>query len=256
MSRLLLATDLDDTLVCTTDASHAALHRFNAVWQSQCADGRLVFVSGRSKSSYDSLAASAPLIPPAVLICSVGTEFYPLQGDGELSKIANAWAARLDEGWNRDLLRATADAVTGLTAQPESEQRPHKLSYTVTPEEGEAVVAQLRARLAHESVRIIFSSGRDVDILPSAAGKGNAVRFLLEHLVGQAAEQVLVCGDSGNDIDMLSLALSAEAKGVVVANARPELKAWAVDQKSESLFLATRTCADGIVEAMAHFGFL
>ena len=252
----MVATDLDDTLASSRDASYAALHRFNAVWQSQCAGGLLVYVTGRSKTSYDSLAASAPLIPPAVLICSVGTEFYALQGAGELSKIADAWAARLDKGWHRERLRATADAVAGLTAQPETELRPHKLSYTVTPEEGDAVVAQLQARLAGESVRVIFSSGRDVDILPSAAGKGNAVRFLLEHLAGVAMEQVLVCGDSGNDIDMLSLAVSAGAKGVVVANAQPELKAWAADQKAESLFLATRTCADGIVEAMTHFGFI
>ena len=268
--RLIIATDLDDSLVATNDKTFAALKRFNAVWEAQCAsDSLLVYVTGRSKASFDILAASAPLLQPGVLICSVGTEFI-VQSDDALSKIADAWAARLDEGWQRARLCALAASIAGLTAQQESEQRPHKISFTVpSASHGDAVVALLRQRLADEgeSVLVIYSSGRDVDILPSSAGKGNAVRFLLEHLAaGQTelprdarlaslAERALVCGDSGNDIDMLNLAAAGVSKGVVVANARPELQTWAAAHQSPSLYLATQTCADGILQAMVHFGF-
>jgi hydroxymethylpyrimidine pyrophosphatase-like HAD family hydrolase len=44
---------------------------------------------------------------------------------------------------------------------------------------------------------------------------------------------------------------------VVVANAQPELRAWAKDAgPTPRVFVATQRCADGIIEALKHFGFV
>ena len=57
---------------------------------------------------------------------------------------------------------------------------------------------------------MIYSGGVDVDILPTAAGKGNAVRWILQRLAeggGAPSLGSLVCGDSGNDVELMELTL-------------------------------------------------
>lgn len=69
--------------------------------------------------------------------------------------------------------------------QQESEQRPHKVSFkiNVTGEEAEQVVESLREKLESElKTIVIFSGGADVDILPREAGKGKALKYLLDQV--------------------------------------------------------------------------
>jgi hypothetical protein len=59
-ARFMLVTDLDGTLYDPTDASHAALRRFNALWKKYCAhDCRLVYSTGRSRAKYHQLRVRA-----------------------------------------------------------------------------------------------------------------------------------------------------------------------------------------------------
>jgi hypothetical protein len=50
--RFTLVTDLDGTLVDPCDGTHAALRRFNALWEKHCADCRLVYSTGRSHKKF------------------------------------------------------------------------------------------------------------------------------------------------------------------------------------------------------------
>jgi hypothetical protein len=190
----------------------------------------------------------------------------------------------LDHGWDRAALAAVAARIPNLALQASSEQRPHKISLsianaaTVSCEAfGEAVAALRLAldatRLPHE---LVVSSGVDVDILPRGANKGAALAMLLKELaaeektalvanaaangghsrvdvLGDVAERTLVCGDSGNDILLLAV---EGVRACAVGNAQPELRAWAEEHRSARIYAARATCADGIVEAMKHFGFL
>jgi sucrose-phosphate synthase len=59
----------------------------------------------------------------------------------------------------------------------------------------------------------------------------------------------LVCGDSGNDEEMLR----GEPLAVVVANFSHELK----DLKgSRNVYFAKRACAGGIIEGLRHYRFI
>jgi sucrose-6F-phosphate phosphohydrolase len=201
----------------------------------------------------------------------VGTEIYR---DPASAKLDAEWEAALEKGWNREALLALASRipVPGLVLQPASEQRPYKISFHVGGEvrlsqtrvsreliilqKPDAVVEALRVAIGVDAARVIYSSSKDVDILPLRASKGAAAAFLLSQLASEAELPALtlracalVAGDSGNDIELFAL----RTRGVVVGNARPELAAWADAHPSPHLLRARASAADGVVEALHHF---
>jgi hypothetical protein len=194
----------------------------------------------------------------------------------------------LDRGWDRAALVAVAARIPNLALQVSTEQRPHKVSLsisdpaTVSCEAFNDAVAALRVALEATGIphELIVSSGVDVDILPRGANKGAALAMLLKELAeeeaaalasnaagngrcagaagrvevrGDVAERTLACGDSGNDIFLLAV---EGVRACAVGSAQPELRAWCEEHRSARIYAARAHCADGIVEAMKHFGFL
>ena len=70
--------------------------------------------------------------------------------------------------------------------QPDTEQRPHKISYHVSLKGTEATnaVEELQERLRQKGVstKVIYSGGEDLDILPQQASKGKGLEFLLKEV--------------------------------------------------------------------------
>ena len=177
-------------------------------------------------------------------------------------KLDETYEQRLQQGWDRSTLQKAALAVVkqrcGLNEQPESEQRPHKISFEVAPgADADAVVARLKDALCatNKAHSLIFSAGKDVDILPRGASKGAAVIVLIQETFGgiQGAERFLVAGDSGNDVDMMAV---DGVRACIVGNAKPELLKWVEENRCARMYTSKAHCADGILEALAHFGFL
>ena len=180
--RFCIVSDLDHTMVDHEDPKYKSLLEFNRIWSSKFRhDSYLVFSTGRSHVAYENLRKEAPLLTPDLLICSVGTEIYVRTDSGE--EVDAEWNAELDKGWNRDQIASTVKSdFDKLTPQNDSEQRPHKVSYHLKAEDVDkkAYVQQLRDKLqgAGLKVKVVYSGGIDVDVLPECASKGLALQFL------------------------------------------------------------------------------
>ncbi|NES21329.1 MAG: HAD-IIB family hydrolase, partial [Symploca sp. SIO3E6] len=101
-------------------------------------------------------------------------------------------------------------------------------------------------------VKLIYSGDKDLDVLPRNGDKGLAVQFLRKKWQIEPVRTV-VCGDSGNDIALFSV---GEERGIIVGNARTELREWYEANKTDYRYLAKEFCAAGILEGLYHFGFL
>ena len=144
-----------------------------------------------------------------------------------------------------------------ISLQQESEQRPHKVSYKVRGEDVGRLVDAIRSTLERSHgmlVNVIYSGGEDLDVLPLRASKGKALEFFLKH--GHVHDApVLVCGDSGNDVELFQV---PGVYGCIVANAHTELREWyeTYGKENDKMFFCTKQGPAGIVECLGHFGFI
>lgn len=248
MTAFLFVTDLDNTLV-GDDAAMSILNERLSRHRQQYGT-TIVYSTGRSLTSYRHLTQEKSLLQPDVLITAVGTEIY----HAESTTPDAQWSAHLSQGWDRDTVVAAAAHFADLSAQPESEQRPFKVSYFLTEAAAVEVLPRLEQVLQERGldVQLIYSGSQDLDILPRPADKGQAMSYIREAL-GVAPSQTVACGDSGNDI---ALFRDRSERGIIVANARPELLDWHQTNPNPNRYLAQAPCATGILEGLRHFQFL
>lgn len=237
----LLATDLDGTMV----GDDHALRQLNTELSAVRGHLALAYVTGRSLPSCLRLVDEAGLLVPDVIIASVGSYIY----DGPDWTLDLAWHRKLTQNWASERVRAVAGFFPTLVPQPLEAQSLLKCSYYLPEAEAARTLPDLISTLRRQRVnaQVVYSSGSDLDLLPTGSGKGNAVRYLAQRL-GIDLGRVLVCGDSGNDLAMLQLGCPA----AVVANGRPEL---AVGMPIH-VYRAQEPYAAGVKEALRHFRFL
>jgi sucrose-6-phosphatase len=243
----LLVTDLDNTLVGDPIAL-AALNQQLTDWRS--VGMKFVYSTGRSLTLYRQLQTAANLLDPDILITAVGTEIYP---QGQTSPDAT-WAASMAIGWDRAAILAITQTLPDLVPQTSSEQNPFKVSFFLTPTAAATLLPALELHLQqqHLSAQLIYSSDKDLDILPLGANKGAAMTFVRQQL-GFTPSQTVACGDSGNDIALFA---SGDARGIIVSNAQPELLTWHAAHPSGDRYLAQTPYAAGIIEGLQYFGLI
>ncbi|MBU7583314.1 MAG: sucrose-phosphate phosphatase [Nostoc sp. TH1S01] len=248
MKPFLFVTDLDHTLV----GNDEALVELNQILSQHRQEygTKIVYATGRSPVLYRELQVEKNLIEPDALVCSVGTEMYL---DGSDNPDAD-WSDILSPGWNREIVFSVAKSFPELDPQPDSEQRPFKVSFFLKQEFADKILPQIETKLQKYAlnIKLIYSSGIDLDIVPLTSDKGQAMQFLRQKWQF-AAEQTVVCGDSGNDIALFAV---GNERGIIVGNARPELLQWHTDNPADYRYLAQSFCAGGILEGLQYFGFL
>jgi mannosylfructose-6-phosphate phosphatase len=231
-----LVSDVDNTLL----GDDEALARFAEWYESRRGSMRLVYNSGRFYSSVVASIDSTALPEPDAVIGGVGTEirFYP---DG---RSLEAWPAQF-AGYEASAVRECLARFAELAPQPLELQSRWKTSYFVDGAPPE-FLARLKRRLQAEglAVELIYSSRRDLDVLPAAANKGSAAAFLAEHW-NLAREKVMASGDSGNDLALFQQGF----RGIVVANAHAELKAL----RGENVYHSPHAHAAGVLDGLEYW---
>jgi hypothetical protein len=250
--RYLIVTDLDNTLV----GDDRATFNLNQRLRSQRSQITLVYATGRSYHSARQLLAEKKLLQPDYWIVGVGTEIYHRDIPD------SNWIRDRSIGWDRDKIVKLVRSFPYFQFQDATEQNSRKISLLLTDKNRPEVVDNLRDSLLQASIeaQVIFSSNRDIDILPKSIDKGKALAYLMLNL-NITPDATIVCGDSGNDISLFQQPVC----GTIVGNAQPELLNWykksGRSAKSNIIkqlphhYLAKAPYADGILEGLQHFHF-
>jgi sucrose-phosphate synthase len=236
-----MITDIDNTLIGDDNAQLEKL--IHLLKQNRDRMGFGV-ATGRTADSARAILEKYRLPLPDVIICSVGSALFY----GKNSKPSPGWASHISSRWDRDKIVELLKDFNFLEYQEEETQRRFKVSYYMDPAKDR--LSTIHHRLLHHSCRynLIYSHDRYLDILPYRASKGKAIRYL-SYKWEIPLMNFLVCGDSGNDEEMLR----GEPRAVVVANYSHEL----ADLKgSRKVYFAKSDCAGGIIEGMQHYRFI
>lgn len=246
MSKILFISDLDNTLI----GDDQSLENLNKkLYRSREQNGtQIVYATGRSLFLYQQLSKQKPLLSPDALIASVGTEIYL---NPETETMDQDWENYLSQNWYPNTILEITKEFSELIPQPNFEQGQFKISFNLSSQALQDIVTPLKQALreANLDVKLIYSGGKDLDIIPQEADKGLAAQFLQRKL-RISNEKTIVCGDSGNDIALFE---TGNPKGILVGNSQTELKQWYQNNATEYRYLAEQNYAAGIIEGLKYF---
>ena len=207
----LLAIDLDGAVLEDT----AANQRLAAWWNACPHRPSLVYTSGMFYDSVVSAVCRHGLPEPAAIVGGVGTEIrlYPS------GKPFIQWQSRWWSSWQIDHVQQLLDGQSILQLQPAECQSEFKRSYFVRDAAPNWLQETRRQLREYElGAELLYSSNRDLDIIPAGASKGTAVEFLARHW-NIPRHRVMVAGDCENAISMYLRGY----RGIIAARAQMEL---------------------------------
>jgi sucrose-6F-phosphate phosphohydrolase len=234
----LFVSDVDDTLLGHDDSLRTLARALEQVASKVI----VVYNSSRPCASLRRSIETNPFLPvPDYLIGALGTEIQA----GSTGQLLAEYSGHVDHAWDRQRVTDLASDL-GFVRHAAEFQTPFKASYDIL---GIETYLELVDRLEQEAldVKAIFSGGKNLDLIPTRAGKGNAIHFLRQHLAVDP-DCVVVAGDSGNDLEMFV----PPNKGIIVANADEDLKRL----QAEHIYHAAAAYAGGVLEGLRYWGVL
>lgn len=232
-TRHLLVCDLDNTLTGCRDATA----QFARMVASK-PDLAFGIATGRSLVEAQRILREWNLPQPDVLITSVGSEIYWQQNARFVED--RSFVHSDDVGWQPDRIDALLGDIADVVPQSDIEQRHYKRSYFASSDKAEVICTTLAE--AGIAATVYFSHDRLLDILPSTAGKGAALKYVAKAM-SISWSNVIAAGDSGNDLDMISDCANA----IVVANAEQVLLAL---RDRPNVMLTRAPYAGGVIEGL------
>jgi sucrose-phosphate synthase len=237
-----IITDIDNTLIGEEENNN--LNDLLALLTKNRNIIGFCVATGRTVASAVEYLKQHNVHAPDIIISSVGSEIYY----GKDLHYGQGWETHISSKWNRAKIVELLKEVDFLEYQEEITQRRFKISYLMKP--GKDRLAMIHDLLLKHKCRynLIYSHQRYLDILPYRASKGKAIRYL-SYRWEIPLKNILVCGDSGNDEEMLR----GEPLAMVVANYSEELEKL---KHRKNIYFAKQKYAAGIVEAVKHYNFI
>jgi len=236
-----LFTDIDQSLIGDLDG----VQQFVQVMRENRKCATFGIATGRRLDSALTELRRDGIPRPDVLITSLGTEIYyaPRLTRDEY------WNDHIDYLWRPTVVRRVLAELPGLTPQEKQVQTRFKESYIYDPDHAPSLddISSL-LRSQDVTANLIYSFGQYLDIVPSRASKGQALRYVAQRW-GIPLEHILVAGGSGADEDMMR----GNTLAVVVANRNGEELSQLEEQ--DRIYFAGRPYALGILEAIDHYDF-
>lgn len=234
-------SDLDQNLL----GDQSALAQFSEVMRQNRKCVTFGIATGRRLDSALAVIKKRHVPVPDILISSLGTRIHY----GRSLTEDAYWADHIDHDWNADRVRRALAELPGLKLQPKTEQSRFKVSWYYDPEKAptvDEIIALIRQQEITANVLIAF--GQYIDIIPSRASKGQALRYVAQRL-DIPLKHILVAGGSGADEDMMR----GNTLAVVVGNRHHEELSQLEDQ--DRIYFADLPHAAGILEAVDHYDF-
>lgn len=238
----LLVSDIDGTLL-DHGTSTAGLTSLRLLLAANRDCVRLVYATGRSFSSTMRLIGDDILPMPDGIAPFVGTQAW-LPPWTEPNR---DYARLMCEDWDRATVLDVVKSYPKVKLQPDEYQSEFKASfYCHDP----AAVARLERSLLDAGLQtnVVYSCGKYLDVLPKRAGKRQAVEFF-SRLWNVERNAILTCGDSGNDLDMLT---DPRFYGVAVGNAEDDLLEVL---ETDTVHASELPYAAGVLEGAEAFEF-
>lgn len=234
---MLLATDLDGTFLAGHPENRQRLYQLISAHP----EIKLAFVTGRGLEVVLPILSDPTVPVPDYIICDVGGTVV----DGRNRQAVQPLQSDIDARWPGE--RAVAEAMATFEAVERQEvPQQRRCSYFC---EADAVTPDIERVAAQLGCEVLYSADRYLDILPRGVNKGSTLAALVRHL-GMDHDDVLVAGDTLNDLSMYE----AGFIGVCVGESEQALLDATRDRAR--VLHARHTGCGGILEAMAHFGFL
>ncbi|MGB4672948.1 MAG: glucosylglycerol-phosphate synthase [Azovibrio sp.] len=234
---MLLATDLDGTFLAGHPENRQRLYQLISAHP----EIKLVFVTGRGLEVVLPILSDPTVPTPDYIICDVGGTVV----DGKNRQPVQPLQSDIDARWPGEQVVAEAmGQFPGLDRQEVPQQR--RCSYFCAADAVTDAVAKLAESLGCE---VLYSAQMYLDILPRGVNKGRTLAALVRYLELER-DQVLVAGDTLNDLSMF------EEGFIGVCVGESELALLDATRDRARVLHARHTGCGGILEALAHFGFL
>jgi len=234
-------TDLDQSLLGDLES----LRAFTQLMREKRKRASFGIATGRRIDSALAVMKKHGMPAPDVLISSLGTRIHY----GSSLTEDTRWADHIDHAWSEYRVRKALDELPGLELQPSEHQTAFKVSYYYDAEQAPPVDEIISLLQQKEiTANVISAFGQFLDVIPSRASKGQALRYVALRLE-IPLEQILVAGGSGADEDMMR----GNTLAVVVENRHDEELSQLVEV--DRIFFSEEHHAAGLIDAIEHYDF-